>query len=215
VAAPDGALRPLLLFRVKATIRPPLAFAVKIPVERITETPQALHFAASPAWWRERCARDEEVAAGVFEDLAVRVAVHRMGADLFLDGEVCGALELTCGRCLSRYRQPLRERFRLLLEPAGHRVPADPEGAETLRRDGLVLSDELESGWFQGSEIRLDRFIQEMIALQFPVQPLCREECLGLCPHCGIDRNAESCDCREVRVASPFAMLGALRGRSR
>lgn len=188
---------------------------MKIPVERITETPQALHFAASPAWWRERCVRDDEVVAGVFEDLGVSVAVHRMGADLLLDGEVRGAFELTCGRCLTRYRHPIRERFRLLLEPAGHRVPADPEGADALQRDGLVLGDELDSGWFRGSEIHLDRFVQEMIALQFPVQPLCREECLGLCPHCGIDRNAESCDCRGMRVASPFAVLATLRGRSR
>jgi uncharacterized protein len=188
--------------------------AVKIPVERITDSPQAHAFVASPAWWRERCAPDDEARAGVLEGLDVRIDIHRMGADLFLDGELTGGLDLACGRCLTRYRHPVRERFRLLLEPAGHRVPADPEQADALLRDGLTLGDEPGSGWFRGSEIHLDRFVREMIALQFPVQPLCREECLGLCPHCGIDRNAAPCECREVRVTSPFAALEALRGRS-
>jgi uncharacterized protein len=136
-----------------------------------------------------------------------------MGHDVFLDGTLEGALDLQCGRCLSRYRQPIRERFRLLLEPAGDRVPADPEGAAALARDHLYLSDELEAGWFRGSEIDLGGFFQEGIALLFPVQPLCREECRGLCPSCGADRNAAECGCEQVSGSSPFAALRGLRNQ--
>jgi uncharacterized protein len=102
-----------------------------------------------------------------------------------------------------------------VLEPAGDRVPADPEGAAALAQEGLALADELESGWFRGPEIHLDRFVGEILTLAVPVQPLCREDCRGLCPRCGIDRNAASCACAEERPASPFAVLAALRDAER
>jgi uncharacterized protein len=188
---------------------------VKVLIDRLTDSPTELLFSVTPEWWHERCGADQELAKGLERALEIRVSMHRMGEDLYLEGEAHGALELTCGRCLTRYRGPVRERFRLVLEPAGSRVPADPEGAAALARDGMVLSDELESGWFRGSEIELGSFFHEVIALAFPVQPLCREECRGLCPRCGVDRNAESCDCSEVRTDSPFAALQALRDRQR
>jgi uncharacterized protein len=185
---------------------------VKLSVHQLSETPTAQVFAVTPAWCRASAGVGTELAEAIVEALEFRVEAHRMGADLLLQGEVRGQLELSCGRCLERYRAPLQERFRLVLEPAGHRVPADPEGAAALARDGLFLSDELETGWFRGDEIDLSSFIHEVIALLIPVQPLCREDCLGLCPRCGIDRNTESCDCVEKNPASPFAVLEALRG---
>ena len=184
---------------------------MKVLTDRLTESPTELRFSVTPAWWQERCGADSELAEGLRGILEVRTLIHRMGQDLYLEGEIAGVLELTCGRCLTRYREPVREHFRLVLEPAGSRVPADPVGAGVLVRDGGVLSDELESGWFRGSEIDLGSFFQQVIALVFPVQPVCREDCRGLCPRCGADRNAESCHCSEVRPDSPFAALRALR----
>ncbi len=184
---------------------------MKIPIDRITESPESWSFEATPDWWRERC--DAEVREAVAEPLGVTARAHRMADDLYLEGEVQGGLSFVCGRCLTRYRAPVRESFRLVLEPAGSRVPADPEGAATLVREGLVLGDELESGWFGGTELGLDSFVAELLMLGLPVQPLCREDCKGLCPRCGVDRNTESCDCQEPRPASPFAVLEALRDR--
>jgi uncharacterized protein len=134
-----------------------------------------------------------------------------MGEDLYLEGRAEGALELECSRCLARYRHALREGFRLILEPAGERTPADPEAALALVTDGICLGDEIEAGWFRGSVIHLDAFFREVLSLSLPVKPLCNEDCAGLCPHCGVELGVESCDCRETRSDSPFAVLAALR----
>ncbi len=187
---------------------------MKLPIDPLSETPTAQAFRVTREWLRVSGGAAADSAEAVDDALEFRVEAHRMGADVYLQGEADGTLGLSCGRCLARYRAPIRERFRLVLEPAGHRVPADPEGAAALARDGLFLADELESGWFRGSEIDLSAFIHEVIALSFPVQPLCSEDCRGLCPHCGVDRNAESCDCVERNPASPFAVLEVLRGGS-
>ena len=38
--------------------------------------------------------------------------------------------------------------------------------------------------------------VHDAIFLDLPLAPLCREDCRGLCPQCGIDRNESSCACR-------------------
>ena len=94
---------------------------------------------------------------------------------------------------------------------AGDRVPADPEGAAALTRDGVCLGEDLESGWYRGRQIDLGSTMFEVVALGLPVKPLCREECRGLCLSCGADRNTEDCSCRETRPQSPFSVLEKLR----
>lgn len=189
---------------------------MKIEIDKLTDDPAPIRLEASPDWWREQCGEGAaEWADAVPEPIRVQAQGHRMGESVYLEGAVIGSLELTCSRCLTRYRAPIRERFRLVLEPGGARVPADPEGALAYAQDGLYLTDELESGWFRGSEIGLDRFVREVVALVLPVKPLCREDCRGLCPRCGIDRNQECCDCEELKAPSPFAVLEALRDRVR
>ncbi len=185
---------------------------MKILLDRLTDSPTHTRFEAGSAWWQQASATLEELAGASRERFAFDVEAHRMGEDVYLEGVIDGELSLTCGRCLARYRLPLHERFRLILEPAGERVPADPEAAAALARDGFCLGDELETGWFKGREIELGPFFREWIALAVPVQPLCREDCRGLCPRCGVDRNIETCQCEVVSPTSPFAVLGALRG---
>lgn len=46
----------------------------------------------------------------------------------------------------------------------------------------------------------VDEALIEDIILNFPLKILCREDCKGLCPKCGIDLNDSSCSCvlREI-----------------
>jgi uncharacterized protein len=184
---------------------------MKILVDRLKQTPTELEFGPDDPGWAEAQESVPELRGPLAELPSVRLRAYRMGQDLFLEGVVEGALELECSRCLVRYRSPLREPFRLVLEPAGGRVPAEPEAARELARLGMCLGDELEMGWFQGPEIDLRSPLREVVALAVPVQPLCREECRGLCPRCGVDRNRETCGCEAEKPVSPFAALEALR----
>jgi uncharacterized protein len=192
--------------------------AVKLQLDRLSGTPSAHEFEASPTWWRERVRGANEGPYEVRGPFQFCLEAHVMGEEVFVEGSVQGELDVECSRCVSRYRHALREAFTLVLEPAKSRIPADPESAEALRRDGLFLGDEIEAGWFRGSEIELDAYFAELVALAMPVQPLCRDDCGGLCARCGADRNSGACSCSEnedePKPESPFAVLAALRNGS-
>ena len=184
---------------------------MKILMERLSETPTDIAFDADGGWWRSWMPDHRDLPREPEKPFHVRLTVHRMGEELYIDGSISGALELECSRCLARYRQELHETFRVVLEPAGERVPADPEGAKALARDGMCLAEEIEAGWYRGNELDLGAFLHEIVALALPVKPLCREDCAGLCSRCGAELNTGPCDCAEVRADSPFAALAALR----
>lgn len=195
---------------------------MKIHLDRLTQEPLEESFEVPASWWLERTreARDGNSAA-VYEVLApfrFEVRSYKAGVDVIFEGTGRGQIEVQCGRCLARYRHALHDQFRLVAEQARGRVPPDPEGRESLDRDGLCLNDEIESGWYRGSVIRLDGLFSELIAGTIPNHPVCRENCRGLCQFCGTSLNDEKCDCESVQLEpkkkSPFAVLARLRDES-
>ncbi|MCL4684547.1 DUF177 domain-containing protein [Myxococcota bacterium] len=188
---------------------------MKILVDRVQQTPTEFEFGPDDPGWADARESVPELGGELAIVPTATLQAYKIGSELYLDGRIEGALDLECSRCLVRYRSPLREPFRLVLEPAGARVPSEPEAARELSRWGVCLADEFEMGWFHGPEIDLRSLLRESVALAVPVQPLCREDCRGLCPRCGVDRNLETCGCEAERPTSPFAALEALRSVGR
>jgi uncharacterized protein len=184
---------------------------MKLLLDRLIASPTPYRFETAPGWWRASRPARQGPAAESSAPFVVELQAHRMAEDVYLEGSIEGELEFECSRCLARYRHASHEPFRLVLEPAGSRVPADPEAAVALARDGMCLGEASETGWFRGEEIDLGAFVLEAIALSLPVQPLCREDCPGLCPRCGAELAQGACGCAERKPESPFAVLGTLR----
>ena len=187
---------------------------MKLPVERLKDVAEAFHYRISRDWWGKGFADLEASGVRLDGEPEFEVRARALGDTVYIEGEFEGFLEAECGRCTKRYRHPLRDSFRLVLEPVGEaRRPTDPEGMHALDRSGLCLGEDLETGWYRGAEVELDAFFSELISLEIPTQPLCSEECAGLCPVCGSDRSDERCDCADTKPTSPFAALAALRDK--
>ena len=58
--------------------------------------------------------------------------------------------------------------------------------------------------------VDLAPLVHDAILLDLPLAPLCREDCRGLCPYCGIDRNEDQCAC-QAPVDARWATLDELR----
>ena len=95
-------------------------------------------------------------------------------------GVVEATVVLGCRRCLEDIRHPMEVALDLIFDPG-----IEKEGEE----EQVYL---LEA---EANELDLAPAIREQLLLDVPPYPLCREDCRGLCPKCGVDRNEESCDC--------------------
>jgi uncharacterized protein len=62
-----------------------------------------------------------------------------------------------------------------------------------------------------GDQIDLGSMVRENLLLDAPIAPLCRADCAGLCPTCGIDRNLADCDCLAVVVDPRWDALSQLK----
>jgi uncharacterized protein len=186
---------------------------LKLLIERLGEKREAFDYEVDAAWWaaRETTTRDE--FCEVEQPFQFHLEACRVREDVLLEGSVVGRVGLECSRCAKRYPHTLRDEFRLVLEPAKGHEPTDPEGVRGLAENGVCLGEDLESGLFRGSMIRLDDFFGEVIALAMPIQPLCDEGCPGICSHCGVDLAEQQCDCVDEGIDSPFAVLAKLRDR--
>ena len=44
--------------------------------------------------------------------------------------------------------------------------------------------------------MELEDILREQVLLLLPMQRVCREDCKGICPICGKDRNEAECHCK-------------------
>lgn len=50
----------------------------------------------------------------------------------------------------------------------------------------------------RGDFLDLEPLVHDACILDLPLAPLCQENCQGLCPECGVNRNYETCSCEAL-----------------
>jgi uncharacterized protein len=102
-------------------------------------------------------------------------------------------------------RAPWADSCRRCLAPAGGDVVSE---VGELFQHVVTDPDAFE---IVGDQIDLGAMIRENILLDAPVAPLCRPDCAGLCPTCGIDLNTAACDCVTAVVDPRWEALSQLK----
>ena len=157
-----------------------------------------------------RFAKVYEVGQLLFDDsdlsltspVEVRGRVRRRKSEAELAGELHTRVAISCGRCLTPVELPVDVDFDERFVEA---VSWREEEQHELQPEDLNLSV------FDGETIELDDLVKEEILLALPGHVLCREDCQGLCPVCGIDRNAATCNCETKPVDARWQKLKDLR----
>ena len=72
-------------------------------------------------------------------------------------------------------------------------------------------SDGEETYPLRGDQVDLAPLARDAVLLELPQAPLCVEDCQGLCPECGADRNEGDCGHAGVPMDPRWAVLDALR----
>jgi uncharacterized protein len=85
--------------------------------------------------------------------------------------------------------------------------------AEELKAGGEdeVKADALEVDFYEGNGLELNNVLREVVLLALPMQLICSEQCEGICPVCGQNRNQVECGCNPVLPDDRWNQLKALR----
>ena len=126
------------------------------------------------------------------EPVVLDVTLASYPGGITVDGTVTAGWHGECRRCggpvAGRMSARVRERFA-------------PRGGTDRDEEAYPL---------EGDELDLEPLARDAVLLELPLAPLCADDCAGLCPTCGANRNTETCGC--APVGDPrWAALDALR----
>jgi uncharacterized protein len=124
--------------------------------------------------------------------------LYRTNERAHLRGTITADVELDCTRCLASVGRHVSIPFEDVFVDA-----TDEPKVKDLELDETDLDVDL----IEGNEIDLTDVVREQILLDLPEQVLCKEDCKGLCPQCGADRNLIDCSCEEKTIDPRWAAL--------
>ncbi|MEW5785389.1 MAG: DUF177 domain-containing protein [Bacillota bacterium] len=121
--------------------------------------------------------------------LKVKITARCSGDQVLISGTLEAQVEAYCCRCLQLFQQRLTSDF---METFTMRPPV-------AERDNPVLAaaEAANELTVSGDYLYLDEYLRQVFILAQQYYPLCRPDCAGLCPDCGVDLNETSCRCNE------------------
>jgi uncharacterized protein len=143
-------------------------------------------------------ALDDETTAHIRDGHA---RFDRTNTGVLARGSVGATVTVSCARCLDPVDEPVDVGFTEEFEPTidvstGRPLPAS--------------ENELAFPIDQHHILDLGEAIRQNMLAALPIAPLCRDDCAGLCPVCGVNRNTDPCACVADEANRPFAELPEL-----
>ena len=173
-----------------------------IKVTQIPEEGLVLNETLPREWLTNIPEFSQEADTHLEGEIQVRGKLIMEGENLRLKGNLSATLATLCTRCGEQIQCPLASDFEVVMM----------RGTESELKSELDLTPEdLTRGYYDGLEVDLSPWFQEEIALVVPIQPLCKEDCKGLCPNCGADLNREPCTCQKSGSDPRLAILKNLK----
>lgn len=133
---------------------------------------------------------DDRIVPG--SSIDVQLTCSSLSDGVVVEGVVAADFRGECRRCLV----PVTGRISVVVRELYQVVRTDPDAFP-----------------IENDQIDLAPMVRESVLLELPDAPVCRPDCQGLCPVCGIDRNTSSCSCTVETRDPRWAALDVLKDR--
>jgi uncharacterized protein len=119
-------------------------------------------------------------------DIVVALRLEALNDGIKVTGSVAAPWATECRRCL-----------------------APVAGVAIGEVDELYQLEQLDPDAYpiEDNQLDLAPLVREMVLIELDLERQCREDCAGLCPVCGIDRNTGDCDCDTTVTDERWAAL--------
>lgn len=157
-----------------------------------------------------------------FAPAAVHLVLTATPEGILAIGQVKAVAHLECSRCLAAFDLPVDGQLEHLFVSTAPPASGSPAaGIDRVMRAGAVddrewseadaLRDEdFDISPVQDGMIDIGPLVREVLELALPMKPICREDCLGLCPVCGRPLSEGECDCDTAVTDPRLAAFAAL-----
>ena len=116
------------------------------------------------------------------EPIRVSGGVRNRAGVLLLGMEIRGVLDVVCDRCAKEFKREVVVEYETAV--ADHIMGEESD-------DILVCEDDV---------LDIDDLASQLFIIEIPSKNLCKEDCKGLCPKCGIDWNLSTCNCVQKEI---------------
>lgn len=171
-----------------------------IDLIKLEKSPFEFNFTLAPA----EIDLESEIAK-LKDETLVKGILTKQIAETDVEGKITANIEIECTRCLTPLEKKMEIPFRAVFIAPEHYS----EDKET-----ELGADDLDVSIIENDEINLTEIVREQILLNLPEQVFCREDCKGLCPICGVNKNTQSCDCEESEIDPRWAKLKELKRKT-
>lgn len=127
----------------------------------------------------------------------------RSARNVYVRGNLSGAVNAQCGRCLESFDMPLNLDMDIAFSPQREQLDQEVE----------IIEQDSNLAYYEADSIDLLPEIRDLFLVNLPIRPVCRSECKGLCSQCGADLNVNPCNCGQKPEASPFEKLKELKSK--
>ena len=124
------------------------------------------------------------------DEVRVQLRLESLSDGIVVLGSIDVPWRGVCRRCL----RPLSEHTESAVDELYQTVVTNPDAFEIV-----------------GDQLDLMPMVRELALLDAPEAPLCRPDCAGLCPVCGVDFNETTCSCEAPVQPSPWDVLDQLK----
>ena len=125
------------------------------------------------------------VPAGDVIELDIRL--ESVAEGILLSADLYALAKGECIRCLDPVEITVERKIQELYryEPSNDKGGKRKKHSSRTDTSDEIDLDAVDELWLDGNEMNLEIPIRDAVVLDLPVNPLCSEACLGLCPDCG------------------------------
>src|SRR5437016_4814654 len=131
---------------------------------------------------------------------------ERAGGEIRINGSLTITVEMMCSRCLEPARHDINKSFDLFFRQRDELLFDEDQEIELTERD-------TQTAFLSGTHLAIDEVLHETVLLALPMKALCRVDCKGLCPTCGINLNSGICSCPTEKFSPHMDTLLELKKR--
>ena len=128
--------------------------------------------------------------------------LSRSLGEVRVQGSLAVTVNAPCDRCLETATVAIDKKFDLVYMPSDER---SSPGEDEIDEAGI------EVGYYEGAGLPLNDVLREVVLLALPMQLVCSEECRGICPVCGRNRNDGQCACKAQPIDDRWSKLKNFR----